>query len=249
MRRHLILAASLLFLPFAAVAQRHAAMPAPRAVASAPRPAASGAIRPATPQNAVRVRVPAGTRGSGNVIIINNNNRGNGRNFNNVPADFVPVPGLGFDMVHLAATRGAASVGALPGQGFVSSGIGFGGGEFFIPSVAPTIVVEVPPVVVEQPAAAEAAPVERPAEAARSVAGLPAPREEMAPARLREESEYVFVQRDGALFFAVAYSWENGRLHYVTKNGLRRTILKDQLDIAATEQFNEQRGLSFRAPA
>ena len=28
---------------------------------------------------------------------------------------------------------------------------------------------------------------------------------------------YVFVRRDGTLFFAVAYSWESGNLSYVTQ--------------------------------
>jgi hypothetical protein len=64
-----------------------------------------------------------------------------------------------------------------------------------------------------------------------------------------EQSEYVFVRRDGSLIFAVAYSLINDRLQYVTAEGLRRTIPLNTLDFAATQQFNEQRGVSIRLPA
>jgi hypothetical protein len=65
----------------------------------------------------------------------------------------------------------------------------------------------------------------------------------------RENDEFVFVRRDGTVFFAVAYAWENGTLRYVTSEGLRRTVKQDALDMGATQQFNEQRGVIFRAPA
>ena len=35
---------------------------------------------------------------------------------------------------------------------------------------------------------------------------------------------------------------------YITSQGLPRTITEDTLDLDATRQFNEQRGLSFRLP-
>ena len=50
------------------------------------------------------------------------------------------------------------------------------------------------------------------------------------------------------LLFAVAYSWDNGTLRYVTRDGLRRSVTRDALDMDATQQFNEQRGLSFHLP-
>jgi hypothetical protein len=59
---------------------------------------------------------------------------------------------------------------------------------------------------------------------------------------------YVFVRRDGTVFFAVAYSFESGNLYYVTQEGFRRSEARDALDLNATQQFNEQRGLSFRIP-
>jgi hypothetical protein len=57
------------------------------------------------------------------------------------------------------------------------------------------------------------------------------------------------VRRDGGLLFAVAYSWDNGTLRYVTSDGVRKSVALESLDINATQQFNEQRGLSFRVPA
>ena len=64
-----------------------------------------------------------------------------------------------------------------------------------------------------------------------------------------ESDEFVFVRRDGTLFFAVGYAWESGTLRYVTNQGLRRTVTQDALDLDATRQFNEQRGLNFRLPS
>jgi MFS superfamily sulfate permease-like transporter len=65
----------------------------------------------------------------------------------------------------------------------------------------------------------------------------------------RESEQYVFVRRDGTLFFAVAYSWENQTLRYITQEGQRRSVTREALDLAATQQFNEQRGLNFLSPA
>jgi len=69
------------------------------------------------------------------------------------------------------------------------------------------------------------------------------------PAPVRDASEYVFVRRDGTLLFGVAYSWDNGTLRYVTREGQRRSISQDTLDMDATQQFNEQRGVNFHTPA
>jgi hypothetical protein len=61
--------------------------------------------------------------------------------------------------------------------------------------------------------------------------------------------EYIFVRRDGTVFFAVAYSWVNGNLQYVTQDGVRKLAAMSTLDLDATVQFNEQRGVAFRSPA
>ena len=69
---------------------------------------------------------------------------------------------------------------------------------------------------------------------------------ESEPAREPEKTtEYVFVRRDGGLVFAVGYSWDKDTLRYVTRDGVRRTIKREALDLNATQEFNEQRGLNF----
>jgi len=83
----------------------------------------------------------------------------------------------------------------------------------------------------------------------QAAAPTPAPAIETASPAPRENDEFVFVRRDGTVFFAVAYAWENGTLRYVTSEGLRRTVKQDALDMGATQQFNEQRGVIFRSPA
>jgi hypothetical protein len=65
----------------------------------------------------------------------------------------------------------------------------------------------------------------------------------------RPSEEYVFVRRDGTVFFAVAYAWDSGTLRYVTTEGLRRSVGREALDLDATQKFNEQRGLNFHSPA
>jgi len=111
--------------------------------------------------------------------------------------------------------------------------------------------------VVEEAAAPEA-PQEEMAESdaaevprrARVMQPAPVARQvEEASAVPRQTEEFVFVRRDGTVFFAVAYAWENGTLRYVTSEGLRRSVASETLDLNATQQFNEQRGLNFRSPA
>jgi hypothetical protein len=76
-----------------------------------------------------------------------------------------------------------------------------------------------------------------------------APATETASSAASDNDEFVFVRRDGTVFFAVAYAWEKGTLRYITSQGLRRTVTQDALDLDATRQFNEQRGLNFHSPA
>src|SRR5229473_464011 len=163
-------------------------------------------------------------------------------------SDFVPVPGLGFDMTHLAATRGPEAVGAGRHRRQEPILFPFIDGGFFLLSS---------PVVAEEAAAPEA-PQEENAESdvaeaprrARAMQPAPAPSQvEEASAVPRQTAEFVFVRRDGTVFFAVAYAWENGTLRYVTSEGMRRSVARETLDLNATQQFNEQRGLNFQLPA
>ena len=198
-------------------------------------------------QSAARSGAPAlRTRGNG-VRVIHRNNSGFGFNGG---TDFQDVPGLGFDYPHLAAVSGNHR---RHGSGFGGE-FPFGSGGFlFGPSV---IVEEVPaaesqPTVVEDQVADDAPEVQRPPRRARASreASEPQPESTVASAPQPDPEQFVFVRRDGGLVFAVAYSWDNGTLRYVTPEGLRRSMGRDALDLNATQQFNEQRGLNFRVPA
>jgi len=159
------------------------------------------------------------------------------------PFDFFGAPGLGFDAAHFFAVHPRV----FGRHRFNRFNQGFFDGGFLFPS----------PVIIEQAAPAETAPVEEVVEepaVQESRRRIPRNTFEVqsaeAPAPLKAENdEYVFVRRDGTVFFAVAYSWENDTLRYITQEGLRRSVTRDALDLAATQQFNEQRGLSFRLPA
>jgi hypothetical protein len=157
------------------------------------------------------------------------------------------VPGLGFDVPHLAAVCGPEAVGAGGFGNQIPFFMPFSGGGFFIPS---SVAVEEqgaePETQEASEAAAEVAQTPRRPRTAR-----PAPETsiETANAPLPQAGEFVFVRRDGTVFFAVAYAWENGTLRYITSEGLRRSLTREALDLDATQQFNEQRGMNFRLPA
>jgi hypothetical protein len=159
------------------------------------------------------------------------------------------VPGLGFDYPHFAATHPNGIHDRDRDRQFDSGffPLFFGGGFGF--PLFPDDVEDAPAPDAQaadngQPEPVQMAP--RP--------GDYEPRQNRASAAhaavAEPESEpYVFVRRDGTLFFANAYAWENGTLRYITPEGLRRTVTSDKLDLNATQQFNEQRGLTFRLPA
>jgi hypothetical protein len=61
-------------------------------------------------------------------------------------------------------------------------------------------------------------------------------------------AQFVFVERDGSKRYAVAYSFLNDKLQYVTKEGVRRSVGVDLLDMDATLKSNEQLGNSINLP-
>jgi hypothetical protein len=61
-------------------------------------------------------------------------------------------------------------------------------------------------------------------------------------------AEFVFVQRDGSKLYAVAYSFLNDKLQYVTKEGVRHSVGVDLLDLDSTQKFNEQLGNTINLP-
>ena len=256
MRRFLILAVCFAICPAILSAQgrgmRSAAAPAPamapRVVARASQPIAPHmvagtrvVISAGTPRTRLLIPVPRTTRRPSNFPPRNHIQQ------SVFTEDFTPVPGLGFDFPHLAATQGARAVGARRHSRAVGTFVPFFDGGFFLPTS---------PIVIEEAAAAESSqaensepepvPTVRRARASESSA-VYSP--EVAPATQHEAEEYVFVRRDGTVFFAVAYAWENDTLRYITREGLRRNVARDALDMGATQQFNEQRGLNFRSPA
>ena len=257
MRRWFFLVGSLAILPQFVSAQHHSAMSAGVAAARpgvvSPRagfravPAATTRISTGS-QSTTRVVTTHPRSGGTAVPVIRTNNDqarrpGNFDEAEDFFDDLNGTPGLGFDEVHLAATRGRNGIHRH--NQFNSGFFPFGGG-FLFPA---TVVIEQAPASeaqpeeIAEPATQESTRRVRPREAA------PAYPTETQAGPQRESEEYVFVRRDGTLFFAVAYSWENQTLRYITQEGLRRSVTREALDLAATQQFNEQRGLNFISPA
>jgi hypothetical protein len=161
------------------------------------------------------------------------------------------VPGLGFDAVHVAATRGnRAGVGRDRDRDrgrrneFGVLFPFFDGGGYYVPT-GPDISGDVPGDGQAVDDAEDQGPDDRPYDRPRSVNRPPMEQ----PGPQADVPEYVFVRRDGTVFFAVAYSWDQGSLRYISSEGTRRSVSRDTLDLKATQQFNEERGLTFRSPA
>ncbi len=260
MTRYLVLLGSLAVFPALAQGQSRAMAVASRPVAVAPA-AAHANVVPAGHVVLARSTVSGATRlgaRTGTLVRVHSANgtlrlvrrvvvptRRVNQNVANLETDFGDaVPGLGFDYAHLAAVhpngfrhRRVSSVG-----GFFP----FFGGGFVMPSI---------PTVEEEVAGDEAEDLVE--QAPRRVVHMIAPEPAASgpsyasanQGPMQASEEYVFVRRDGTVFFAVAYSWENGALRYITSQGTRGTMTREALDLGATQQFNEQRGLSFRLPA
>jgi hypothetical protein len=63
-----------------------------------------------------------------------------------------------------------------------------------------------------------------------------------------EVSQFVLVRLDGQVVFADAFTTVNGRLTYVTREGLRRSFPVSELDKDATRQMNDANGTSISLP-
>src|SRR5712692_5499767 len=169
----------------------------------------------------------------------------------NLRSDCNSAPGFGFDAVHQAAICGSTGVN-LRGRGLqVPLFFPFFDGGFFLPGSS-AAVEERSTTEASQPEDAEAESRERGRRyraAQQMAAPAPTLAVETANAVPPGNDEFVFVRRDGTVFFAVAYAWEKGTLRYITSQGLGHTVAQGALDLEATRQFNEQRGLIFRSPA
>jgi hypothetical protein len=171
--------------------------------------------------------------------------------------DFTGVPGLGFDYAHLAAIH----PGGIGGQrdrrnNFRNNGFGFFpffDSGFLLPyepsyvtgQADDSYVTENQPQVNTDSDPGGQTGEQRAPHYALQTATAPY---DVVVTPPKQSEQYVFVRRDGTVFFAVAYSWESGKLDYITLDGTRRSVAREMLDLDATQQFNEQRGLTFQAP-
>lgn len=233
-----------------AVPATHSAAAAPHVSSAAPR-AGAPAHAPVRTSVAGVGRIPVGG------VPIRGGSQGRRTNMmsglSTLPSfatSFGNTPGLGFDFPHMAAVD--SDRGFRRGHSHLNEGsFGFGG---FLLSSPEVIVMEG-----QQGEGGQAAPDEEAIANAGNNGGnsdrnledqfLPAANRLGPPAPVRDASEYVFVRRDGTLLFGVAYSWDKGTLRYITREGQRRSISQDALDMDATQQFNEQRGVNFHTPA
>ena len=218
-------------------------------------PISHAGIVPATPGKGIVVRGGVVRPRAGTPIARNGQRPISTRRHNRADeialrAECGSAPGLGFDAVHQAATCGPGSVGSRISGGQIPLFFPFFGGGFFLPgSAAATEESSSAENLQPDTTDAEVRESRQRYRVSQTAVALPvAVAEESGPA-LPETEEFVFVRRDGTVFFAVAYAWENGTLRYVTSQGLRHTVTLDALDLGATQQFNEQRGLNFRSPA
>ena len=255
MVRQIILAGFVVILPAGVQAQGRGAMPpvsravtvAPRAVMQAPHAVTAqampgtravvrgGAVHPRTAAPAVPGTRPQFTtrRHIDDEDIVLRSNCSS-------------APGLGFDAVHQAATCGSGVMGLRRGGSQAPFFFPFFDSGFFVPS-SPVAVEEGSAVEATQPEAPDADATET-RQRYRAPQPATAPTAETGSSEPTDNEQFVFVRRDGTVFFAVAYAWEKGTLRYITSQGLRHTVAQDGLDLDATRQFNEQRGLSFRSP-
>jgi hypothetical protein len=264
MRRFLMAIVSLAALPAIASAQRggmgagmaHAAVSAPHASMAAHAVASVSASR-STSHASYGVRPPSGmhwvrTR-SGSIVarpiqrtVSPAQRAGSGRQL--LSQDI--VPGLGFDYAHLAAVHPNGINGRNRNGRFIGAYFPFYGGGYYLP-LSSDDVDDAPAAdtqVADNSQPEPPQPALRPGDYDSRQNRPSGPSRDVIPDEEQPEP-YVFVRRDGTLFFATAYAWENDTLRYITAEGLRRTVTADKLDLNATQQFNEQRGLSFRLPA
>ncbi|MHB8640330.1 MAG: hypothetical protein ACYDBL_11070 [Candidatus Acidiferrales bacterium] len=165
-----------------------------------------------------------------------------------------PVPGLGFDFSNLAAINHDLAVRALIDpitqqelalserllQETPVAPVSF---PFFGSESQPVVVEQQPPqvILVQTPPAQQQAPE-------ASAPSAPSPAAEQSQPPLPDIGEFVLVLHDGTKIKAVAFTRQNDRIVYITKDGLRHSFSMSALDPAATQRLNEQRGTPLQLP-
>jgi nucleoid-associated protein YgaU len=177
-----------------------------------------------------------------------------------------PVPGLGFNFSDLAARDSDLGIKAAIDPetqwrlaiaerlardnrgfgGFFGTGgyILDGGGEYTVPEDS-----------TGEPAAAAPAPqpqiivVQAPAAANQQGAASapPAESQEQQPA-LPDVGQFTLVLRNGTKIEAIAFTRKSDSIVYITADGNRRTLAVADLDSAATERLNQERGTPLNLP-
>jgi hypothetical protein len=223
------------------------AMHAPSHVAQAPHSTLAHSVSTGSRPNAPRIAAhPAGSKPSVRTYPSRPNSTYNSNYNSSYSYDDYPAPGLGFDYVHYAAVHPNARHDHFRGGGivpFYGGGYYFPEGGYYAESGTPDQSAAIDQNEQSVPSS-DVAESEAPQDQVPSV-----PYARSKPTPVPPSPEYIFVRRDGSVFFAVAYSWVNGNLQYVTQDGFRRLTSTSTLDLDATTQFNEQRGVVFHSPA
>jgi hypothetical protein len=166
-----------------------------------------------------------------------------------------PVPGFGFSFVHLAAINRDLGIRALIDPAtqlqlalaerllaetpVAPVAFPFFGGVGETPVIIPQQQPQV--IIVQQPT-----PAVEVATAPTAPQAMEAP--QAAPSPLPDVGEFILVERDGSQIPAVAFTRQNDRIVYVTRQGIRRSIGITELDPDATIRVNEERGTSLQLP-
>ena len=153
-------------------------------------------------------------------------------------APIARVPGLAFNVQSLAAT-GRPGFGRRRGQ-IVTPLLWYA--PFYSPYADYSYEAPQPPYDDQQPPQQAAAPPPQYAPGEQ-----PAASEELEPPP-PEVGQFILVRLDGQVVFAVAFTSVDGRLTYVTREGLRRSFPVAELDKDATRQMNDANGTSVSLP-
>ena len=165
------------------------------------------------------------------------------------------APGFGFDYTHLAALNGnlgeKAFIDPVTQQdialavqlarstsGFSLGFVPFWGGGYSEPVVEEEPQQQQQPqvIVLQQPIAAP------PPQTGSSRHAEPT--EQQPP--LPDVGEFTLVLHNGNKIKAVAFTRQNDQIVYITKDGVRASFAAADLDVAATEQLNQDRGTPLR---
>ncbi len=175
----------------------------------------------------------------------------------------LPVPGLGFDYPHLAAINRNLETRALIDPVTqhrlalarqIRRETPAGPVIPFFPFTPQVIVVQSPPPVIvlqqdsselETKPAMRAERVSTAAREAETVVEAPVARV-VEPHKVLED--FVLVRKDGGVIHMVAFSARDGRVIYITSQGLRRSVALADLDREATTLRNEERGAEVKLP-